>query len=70
MRQGRPAESPAQLSVTPATAARPIAKVSPPIKLLVLDERLCIISSKVRPVVFALHDVPIDLAVAQSPGPP
>ena len=27
-------------------------------------------SSKVQPVVSALHDVPIDLAVAKSPGPP
>ena len=50
--------------------ARPPAKVSPPVKLPVLDERLCISSSKVRPLVSVLHDVPIDLAVAQSPGPP
>ena len=56
--------------VSPATAAPPPAKVSPPIKLPVLDERLRISSSKLRPVLSALHDVPIDLAVAQSPGPP
>ena len=52
----------------PATAAPRPAKVSPPNKLQVLDERLRISTSKVRPVVSALHDVPIDL-VAQSPGP-
>ena len=62
--------SPAQLSVTPATAAQPPAKVSPPVKLPVLDECLRISSPKVRPVVSALHDAPIDLAVAQFPGPP
>ena len=50
--------SPAQLSVTPATAARPPAQVSPPVKFPVPDERLRISSSKVRPVVSVLHDVP------------
>ena len=39
-------------------------------KLPVLDERLRISSSKLRPVLSALHDVPIDLAEAQSTGPP
>ena len=51
-------------------AARPPAKVSPPVKFPVLNERLRISSSKVWPVVSALHDVLIDLAVAQCPGPP
>ena len=36
----------------------------------VLDERLCISSSKVLPVLSVLHDVPPDLAAVQSPGPP
>ena len=58
------------LSLTPAIAAPPLAKVSPPIKLLVLDERLLISSSKVWPVLSVLHDVPLDLAAVQSPGPP
>ena len=58
------------LSLTPATAAPRPAKVSPPIKLPVLDERLRISSSKVLPVLSALHDMPPDLAVVQSPGPP
>ena len=61
---------PIKLPPATATAAPRPAKVSPPNKLPVLDERLCISTSKVRPVVSALHDVPIDLAVAQSPGPP
>ena len=58
------------IKLPPATAAPRPAKVSPPNKFPVLDERLRISTSKVRPVVSALHDVPIDLAVAQSPGPP
>ena len=52
------------------TAAPRPAKVSSPIKLPVLDERLCISSSKVLPVLSASHAVPPDLAVVQSPGPP
>ena len=55
-------------------APRPakVAKVSPPIKLLVpvLDERLRISSSKVLPILSAVHAVPPDLAAVQSPGPP
>ena len=62
--------TPAQLSLTPAIAAPPPAKVSPPIKLPVLDERLCISSFKVLPVLSAVHDVPLDLAADQLPGPP
>ena len=58
------------IKLPPATAAPRPAKVSPPIKLPVLDERLRISSSKVLPVLFALHVVPPDLAVVQSPGPP
>ena len=56
----------------PATAAPRPTKVSPPIKLPVLDERLRISSSKVLPVLSesALHEVPPDLAAVQSPGPP
>ena len=54
----------------PATAAPRPAKVSPPIKLPVLGERLCVSSSKVLPFLSALHDVPPDLAAVQSPGPP
>ena len=45
----------------PATAAPRPAKVSPPIKLPVLDERLRISSSKVLPVLSALLDVPLTL---------
>ena len=52
------------------TAAPRPAKVSPPNKFPVLDERLRISSSKVRPLVSASHDVPLDRPVAQSPGPP
>ena len=54
------------------TAAPRPAKVSPPVKfpVPVLDERLRISSSKVRPLVSASHDVPLDRPVAQSPGPP
>ena len=58
------------IKLPPATAAPRPAKVSPPIKLPVLDERLRISSSKVLPVLSALHDVPPDLAAVQSPGPP
>ena len=58
------------IKLPPATAAPRPAKVSPPNKLSVLDERFRIRTSKVLPVVSALHDVSIDLAVAQSPGPP
>ena len=43
---------------------------TPVIKLPVLHERLSISSSKVLPVLSAMHDVPPDLAVVQSPGPP
>ena len=52
------------------TAAPRPAKVSPPNKFPVLDERLRISSSKVLPLVSASHDVPLDRPVAQSPGPP
>ena len=61
---------PIKLPPATATAAARPAKVSPPVKLPVLDERLRISSSKVRPVVSVLYDVPLDLAMAQSPGPP
>ena len=71
--RSRPAKiarvSPA-IKLTPATAAPRPAKVSPPTKFPVLDERLRISSSKVRPLVSASHDVPLDRPVAQSPGPP
>ena len=55
-------------TLTPATAAPPPAKVSPPNTLPVLDPRLRISSSKVRPVSSMLHDVPIDLSAVQSTG--
>ena len=58
------------IKLPPATAAQRPAKVSPPIKLPVLDERLRNSSSKVLPVLSALHDVPPDFAAVQSPGPP
>ena len=58
------------IKLPPATAAPRPAKVSPPNKFPVLDERLRISSSKVRPLVSASHDVPLDRPVAQSPGPP
>ena len=58
------------IKLTPVTAAPRPAKVSPPNKFPVLDERLRISSSKVRPLVSASHDVPLDRPVAQSPGPP
>ena len=43
------------IKLPPATAAPRPAKVSPPNKLPVLDERLRISTSKVRPLVSALH---------------
>ena len=51
------------IKLSPATAAPRPAKVSPPIKLpvQVLDERLRISSSKVLPILSALHDVPLTL---------
>ena len=58
------------IKLPPDTAAPRPAKVSPPIKYPVLDERLRISSSKVRPLVSASPDVPRDRPVAQSPGPP
>ena len=58
------------IKLPPATAAPRPAKVSPPVKLPVLDERLRISSSKVLPLLSVLHDVPPDLAVVQSTGPP
>ena len=58
------------IKLPPATAAPRPAQVSPPIKLPVLDERLRISSSKVLPILSALHDVPPDLAAVQSPCPP
>ncbi len=54
------------LMISTVTAAPRPAKVSPPNKFPVLDERLRISSSKVRPLVSSLHDVQLD----QSPGPP
>ena len=50
--------------------APPPAKVSLQIQLPVLDALHCISSSKVQPVLSALHDMPLDLAVVQSRGPP
>ena len=69
-RPGKVAKVSPPIKLPPATAAPLPAKVSPPIKLPVLDERLRISSSKVLPVLSALHDVPPDLAAVQSPGPP
>ena len=60
------------IKLPPATAAPRPAKVSPPIKLPVpvLDKRLSISSSKVLPILSALHAVLPDLAAVQLPGPP
>ena len=50
-----------QCTLSPASSAPPPAKVSPPLKLPVIDARLLISSSKVRPILSGSREVPLDI---------